>query len=139
MKSGFTLIELLIVLAIIGALMSIGIPIYTNALQNAKAVVIAANMRIILDTVRTDLLMNQSPSANGTGTEYEVSDYVELDDVADYKLEIIDNTDKWNVKVTYSGKSVNPDLVLKKLTGCATESKDDQNRVICELDVEKIF
>ncbi len=51
MRRGFTLVELLIVLAIIGVLMSIGVPIYTNQLQKAKARVIAANLKTIAQTV----------------------------------------------------------------------------------------
>ncbi len=139
MRAGFTLIELMIVLAIIGALMSIGIPIYTNALQSARAVVVAANMRMIVDTVRMDLILNGHPSATASGTEYDISQYVKIDDYQDYKLTIEDKGNSFDVKVIYSGASAKPDLVLEKLSGCATKTMTDDNYPLCELEVSKSF
>ncbi|MEG0597204.1 MAG: prepilin-type N-terminal cleavage/methylation domain-containing protein, partial [Oscillospiraceae bacterium] len=44
-KKGFTLAELLIVVAIIGVLVAIAIPVFSSQLDNAKTQVAAANER----------------------------------------------------------------------------------------------
>ena len=44
-KKGFTLAELLIVVAIIGVLVAISIPIFTNQLEKAREATDAANIR----------------------------------------------------------------------------------------------
>ena len=45
-KKGFTVAELLIVLAIIGVLVAVGLPIYSNNLKKAKIAVNKANIRV---------------------------------------------------------------------------------------------
>lgn len=53
MKKGFTLIELLIVLAIIGFLLTVSIPIAINAVKSARATQIGRNIRNIINAVKT--------------------------------------------------------------------------------------
>ena len=137
-REGFTLIELLIVLAIIGALMSIGIPIYQKALENANATVIAANMRTIADGVRLAL------SLEGTATT-QPEDYIELDatETTNYEINIEkDNTHNppvWTVTVTYKGDMASAERIKSKLKGCSDADIDGNNHVYCEINVPKVF
>lgn len=63
-KKGFTLAELLVVVAIIGVLVAISIPIFTNQLEKSREAVDLANVRsayaevqtaALTDTTQTDL------------------------------------------------------------------------------------
>lgn len=64
-NSGFTIAELLIVVAIIGVLVAIAIPIFTSSLENAKAGTCQANRRSMYAEVVTTAM-------DGKKTELEV-------------------------------------------------------------------
>ncbi len=136
MREGFTLIELLIVLAIIGALMAIGVPIYTGAIENAKATTVAANIRMIADGVRTKILLEgvDSISANPS-----VSDYVQLKDTANYEISVATETGLATVTVTYTGGDVDAQKILDKLEGCKEKDKDTNNHPYCLIEVPTTF
>ena len=84
-KKGFTLAELLVVVAIIGVLVAISIPIFTSQLEKAKEATDAANIRAAYAEVSTEALTNDSGTVekffvaatqtkdkwqmNGTGTD----------------------------------------------------------------------
>lgn len=55
-EKGFTLAELLIVVAIIGVLVAISIPIFTSQLEKAKEATDAANIRAAYAEVSTEAL-----------------------------------------------------------------------------------
>lgn len=57
-KKGFTLAELLVVVAIIGVLVAISIPIFTAQLNNAKYATDLANARSIYAEMQADYLVN---------------------------------------------------------------------------------
>lgn len=61
-EKGFTLAELLIVVAIIGVLVAISIPIFTSQLEKAREATDAANIRAAYAAVSTDVLTD--PQAN---------------------------------------------------------------------------
>lgn len=63
--SGFTLIELLIVVAIIGIVSAIGIPVFLSQRANARDKAAIANMTNNIDTVATSL---SAATAAGTGS-----------------------------------------------------------------------
>ncbi|MBP3806049.1 MAG: prepilin-type N-terminal cleavage/methylation domain-containing protein [Oribacterium sp.] len=65
-KKGFTLAELLIVVAIIGVLVAISIPIFTAQLRKAKLATNQANARAAYAAVTAGILQNGY--AGGTGT-----------------------------------------------------------------------
>lgn len=86
MSRGFTLIELLIVLAVIAALLAIVTPIALNALTQAKATQVAANLRNIkaafesyvyteqATVVKKDDLVNSKYLSKWPGDEYDMED-----------------------------------------------------------------
>ena len=67
-KKGFTLAELLIVVAIIGVLVAISIPIFTAQLNKAKYAADEANARSIYAELVADYLSSGGKAQGGTGT-----------------------------------------------------------------------
>ncbi|MDO4270099.1 MAG: prepilin-type N-terminal cleavage/methylation domain-containing protein [Eubacteriales bacterium] len=59
-KKGFTLAELLIVIAILGVLLAIVIPVFSGHLQNTQKTVCQANRRVALDMLRDECLVNEA-------------------------------------------------------------------------------
>ena len=55
-KKGFTLAELLVVVAIIGVLVAISIPIFTSQLEKSREAVDISNMRAAYAIAQTDIL-----------------------------------------------------------------------------------
>ena len=68
-KKGFTLAELLIVVAIIGVLVAISIPIFTAQLNKAKYAADEANARSVYAEMVADYLLNES---KGQSTSFKV-------------------------------------------------------------------
>jgi prepilin-type N-terminal cleavage/methylation domain-containing protein len=66
-KKGFTLAELLIVVAIIGVLVAISIPIFTAQLEKSREAVDEANLRSVYAEVASDLLTE--PKADDTANK----------------------------------------------------------------------
>ena len=70
-KKGFTLIELLVVLLILGVLVGLGVPRYTEAQKVARFNTFAANVRSIAEALDNYVAIQQ---ATATGTvEYPVT------------------------------------------------------------------
>lgn len=61
-KKGFTLAELLIVVAIIGVLVAISIPIFTSQLEKAREATDEANIRSIYAQLSADVLTENTTS-----------------------------------------------------------------------------
>lgn len=77
-KKGFTLSELLIVVAIIGVLVAISIPIFTSQLHKAEVATDWANVRayyaeIQADYISTGKYNDKVPDMWGRPTEYPIS------------------------------------------------------------------
>lgn len=64
-KKAFTLMEMLIVVAIIGILVAIAIPTFTNALTKAKEAADLANVRAAYAQVVLDNMLNDEPLSDG--------------------------------------------------------------------------
>lgn len=62
LKKGFTLAELLIVVAIIGVLVAIAIPVFSAQLKKSKMAADKANLRAWYAEVTSDYLMNPDTS-----------------------------------------------------------------------------
>ena len=70
-KKGFTLAELLVVVAIIGVLVAISIPIFTSQLEKARDAVSVSNMRAAYAEAQTLALtatQNEETAGNATAT-----------------------------------------------------------------------
>lgn len=73
-KKGFTLAELLIVVAIIGVLVAISIPIFTNNLRKARLATNQANARAALASITTTVMEDGVLSKDGHGyVQYDSS------------------------------------------------------------------
>lgn len=70
-KKGFTLAELLVVVAIIGVLVAISIPIFTGQLEKAREATDAANIRAAYAAVSTDMLLDSKELKDANGVEYK--------------------------------------------------------------------
>jgi prepilin-type N-terminal cleavage/methylation domain-containing protein len=116
-RKGFTLIELLVVLAIIGVLMGIGIPIYTGQLKRAKARAIAANLKLISQTIANTIMMGEDIN-NGAMSADDLKKYVRGIDTGKYHVKVEDSGDASKVTSWYTGGDVTADDTEKDLTGC---------------------
>lgn len=72
-EKGFTLAELLIVVAIIGVLVAISIPIFTGQLEKAREATDAANIRAAYAAVSTDMLLDSKKAKDANGVEYDAA------------------------------------------------------------------
>ncbi|MBP3239691.1 MAG: prepilin-type N-terminal cleavage/methylation domain-containing protein [Oribacterium sp.] len=109
-KSGFTLAELLIVVAIIGVLVAVSVPIFTNQLKrarfatnqaNAKAAYAAA-MAWYLDNCNTDLMQIYKD----TGIyDVKTGKFTPGDNDSDGRDLIDTNITNWNYNSPYKGYS----------------------------------
>lgn len=63
-KKGFTLAELLVVVAIIGVLVAISIPIFTQQLHKAKVATDWANLRSYYAELQADYMSTGKPNPN---------------------------------------------------------------------------
>ena len=70
-KKGFTLAELLIVVAIIGILVAISIPIFTSQLQKVRLATNQANARAAYSAVKSQFLTSDHPSEGETYYTYD--------------------------------------------------------------------
>lgn len=64
-KKGFTLAELLIVVAIIGVLVAISIPVFTTQLEKSKEATDAANLRVAYATAAAAVLETEDGVSAG--------------------------------------------------------------------------
>lgn len=73
-EKGFTLAELLIVVAIIGVLVAISIPIFTSQLEKAREATDAANIRSAYAEVVAEALTDDSKDVEATVTLVQSQD-----------------------------------------------------------------
>ena len=66
MKKGFTLIELMIVIAIIGILAAVAIPMYSDYTKKSRTSEVAPNLK---EVVKMQILWKEDPNGGGKTTE----------------------------------------------------------------------
>ena len=93
-EKGFTLIELVIVLAIIGILVAIGIPVYNNAMLKAAQKAHDTNLRTI-DSAVQQYLMGEGDyplDTNGAGKISLLTEKNYLKEIPDIPKQLQENT-----------------------------------------------
>ena len=108
-KKGFTLAELLIVVAIIGVLVAVSIPIFTAQLEKAREATDAANIRSAYAEMMADSLTNETATgtkevkskqtAAGWASNPEFPDNLHVDDWATGKT-------KWTLSYETDAKGL---------------------------------
>ena len=117
MRQGFTLIELLIVLAIIGVLMGIGIPVYTGQLDRAKARATAANMKTIAQAIANIVVLGGDDNiklgtAGSTDLTSNIGDYAKGFDTTNYNASFtLSSNATVDIAVWYSGSDIKGSLI----------------------------
>ena len=100
-KKGFTLAELLIVVAIIGVLIAVSIPIFTAQLSKARIATNQANLRAAKAAAVADYLVNESVNGKGADYVYTISSGTVATPVAFTKAgDITDITDTTKISST---------------------------------------
>ena len=140
-KSGFTLAELLIVVAIIGVLVAVSVPIFTNQLKKARLATNQANARAAYAAAMAWYMDNYNTddyNARGVGT-YDVitgkfvAGYDNIPQPPASALEINDlNIANWTVDTpnTGTGKSTNKCLGDRVFSKWDVNWKDFDNGII---------
>ena len=77
-KSGFTLAELLVVVAIIGILVAISIPVFSGQLEKAREATDIANVRSAYSEVMSDAITENTSSETYDATTKRYSKTVQL-------------------------------------------------------------
>ena len=92
--SGMTLIEILIVMAIIGILLSMAVPKLMPLINRAKSLEAQSQLKHILNLENNYFYINSKYSTNLEDLGFEQSKLVTEDGKANYKIEIIEASNK---------------------------------------------
>jgi prepilin-type N-terminal cleavage/methylation domain-containing protein len=121
-KKGFTLVELMVVVAILGILVAVAVPIFSTATQNAQKNTIAANLRTI-----DSAIMQYSAQTGATATSVT-------------KANVENTYIEWPVGpegTTYDIVDGNPEATITSATGCGSFDKDDKVVLVAGVATKK--
>lgn len=114
-KKGFTLAELLVVVAIIGVLVAISIPIFTAQLAKARVATNQANARAAYASAAAEVIQEGGATAKVSYT-YTVQSASATKDTSAATAEITTAIDKWTKDTTLSGTDTMGDKVASAWT-----------------------
>ena len=130
-KKGFTLAELLVVVAIVGILVAISIPVFTAQLSKARKATNQANMRAAKAAAVAQYLTDSADSASQIDYDYDISTgeaSVVTTATTETTIEDVDGKEKYNL----FSVSIEPSK-----DGTASTDKDEINGAIIKLYVGK--
>lgn len=110
LKNGFTMAELLIVVAIVGVLVAISIPIFTSQLEKAREAVDEANLRNAYAEVSAAVLTEQDTT--GATAQGKLGKLTKADDGKSYSMTVeatqTDGNSWVGSKPSIGGQEVDP-------------------------------
>ena len=132
-KKGFTLAELLVVVAIVGILVAISIPVFTAQLSKARKATNQANMRAAKAAAVAQYLTDSADSASKIEYDYDISTgeasvVTTRKATTETTIEDVDGKEKYNL----FSVSIEPSK-----DGTASTDKDEINGAIIKLYVGK--
>lgn len=131
-KKGFTLAELLIVVAIIGVLVAISIPIFTSQLKKARLATNQANARAAYAAATTEYMLNYADTAPSTGISYTydtstgkaVQDGTAITgDLTDGSSTTTLDISTWSINATTNSKKLGDETAKKWTVALDTDGK----------------
>lgn len=122
-KKGFTLAELLVVVAIIGVLVAISIPIFTAQLAKARVATNQANARAAYASAAAEVIQEGGVTAKVSYT-YTVKSASATKDTSAATAKITDAIDKWTKDTTLSDTDKMGDKVASAWTVVFDENGD---------------